>query len=53
MGWKSSDVVKFDLEPLVQGQTRTAKFKVLITHLLMIPEVCNVKHIGNHRLGIF
>ena len=27
MGWESSDVVKFKLEPLHQGQTRTAKFK--------------------------
>ena len=27
MGWESSDVVKFDLEPLLQGHTSTAKFK--------------------------
>ena len=27
MGWESSDVVRFDLEPLLQGQTRTAKLK--------------------------
>ena len=27
MGWESSDVVIFDLEPLLQGQTRTAKLK--------------------------
>ena len=25
MGWESSDVVRFDLEPLLQGQTRTLK----------------------------
>ena len=27
MGWESSDVVRFDLEPLLQGQTMTAKLK--------------------------
>ena len=27
MGWESSDVVRVDLEPLFQGQTRTAKLK--------------------------
>ena len=27
MGWKSSDVVKFDLEPLFKGQTWIAKLK--------------------------
>ena len=27
MGYKSSDMVRFELEPLLQGQTRTAKFK--------------------------
>ena len=27
MGWESSDVVRFDLEPRLQGQTRTAKLK--------------------------
>ena len=43
MGWESSDVVRFDLEPLLQGQTRTANLKVLITRLLLILEVCNVK----------
>ena len=25
MGWESTDVVRFDLFPLLQGQTRTAK----------------------------
>ena len=43
MGWESFDVVRFDLGPLLQGQTRTAKLKVLITHLLLILEVCNEK----------
>ena len=27
MGWESSDVVRFDLEPLLQGQMRRAKRK--------------------------
>ena len=27
MGWASSSVVKFDLGPLLQGQTRIAKLK--------------------------
>ena len=27
MGWESSGVVKFDLGPLLQGQTRIAKVK--------------------------
>ena len=27
MGWGSSDVVRFDFGPLLQGQMRTAKLK--------------------------
>ena len=27
MGWESSDVVRFDLGPLLQGQTRIPKLK--------------------------
>ena len=27
MGWESVDVVRFDLGPLLQGQTRIAKLK--------------------------
>ena len=27
MGWESSDAVKFDLGPFLQGQTRVAKLK--------------------------
>ena len=27
MGWESFDVARFDLEPLLQGQTRAAKPK--------------------------
>ena len=44
MGWESSDVVRFDLGPLLQGQTRIAKFKVPITRsLLVLLEVYSVK----------
>ena len=43
MGWESFDVVSFDLGPLLQCQMRKAKVKVLITRLLLVQEVCNVK----------
>ena len=43
MGWESVDVVRFDLRPLLQGQTRKAKLKVLITRLLLVLEVWNGK----------
>ena len=39
MGWESSGVVGFDLGPLIQGQTRTANLKVLITRLLLVLDV--------------
>ena len=54
MGWESSGVVRFDLGPLLQGQTRIAKLKMLITRLLLVLEVGMVNQpIGNHGLGIF
>ena len=37
MGWKSSDVVGFDLGPLVQGQMRIAKLKSAYNSLIMDP----------------
>ena len=40
MGWESSGVVGFDLGPLLQGQTRIAILKLLITGLLSVLEVC-------------
>ena len=43
MGWESFGVVRFDLRPLVQGQTRIAKLKVLITRLLLVLEVWDGK----------
>ena len=37
MGWESSDVVRCDLGPLLQGQTRTAKFKSAYNLLIIGP----------------
>ena len=36
MGWESSDVVRFDLEPRLQGQKSTAKLKSAYNSLLYI-----------------
>ena len=43
MGWEFSGVVEFDLGPLLQGQMRIAKLKVLITHLLLVIEIWDDK----------
>ena len=37
MGWKSSDVVRFDLGPLLQVQTRIAKGKSAYNSLIIGP----------------
>ena len=37
MGWESFDVVRFDLEPLLQHQTRTAKPKSAYNSLIIDP----------------
>ena len=37
MGWESSGVVGFDLGPLIQGQTRTAKLKNAYNSLIIGP----------------
>ena len=42
MGWES-DVVQFDLGPLLQGQMGIAKLKVLITGVLLVLEVWDGK----------
>ena len=47
MGWESFGVVRFDLGPLLQGQTRIANLKVLITRLLLVLEVWDGKQ--THR----
>ena len=43
MGWESSGVDGFDLGSLLQGETRIANFKVLITRLYLVIEVVHVK----------
>ena len=37
MGWESSGMVRFDLGPLLQGQTRTAKVKSAYNSLIVGP----------------
>ena len=37
MGWESSDVVRFDLEPLLQGQMRADKLKNAYNSLINDP----------------
>ena len=37
MGWESFDVVRFDLGPLLQGQTRIAKPKSAYNSLIIGP----------------
>ena len=37
MSWESLDVVTFDLGPLLQGQTRTAKLKSADNLLIIAP----------------
>ena len=48
MGRESFDVVRFDLGPLLQGQTRISKLKSAYSSLIFGPrgplvEVCNVR----------
>ena len=43
MGYESSDVVRFNLEPLLQGQTRIAKLKSAYNSLIIGPRGCIVK----------
>ena len=37
MGWKSCDVVRFDLGPLLEGQTRIPKLKSGYNSLIVGP----------------
>ena len=37
MGWESFDVVRFDLRPLLQGQTRIAKVNSAYSLLIIGP----------------
>ena len=43
MGWESFGVVRFDLGPLLQGQTRIAKLKSAYTRLLLVVQVWDGK----------
>ena len=53
MGWESSDVVRFDLEPLLQGKTRTAKLKRAYNSFIIDPRglqykpTCRILWAGN------
>ena len=42
-GWESSDVFRFYLGTLLEGQVRTGKLKSAFTYLLLVLQVCNVK----------
>ena len=37
MGWESSDVVRFDLWPLLQGQMRSAELNIVYNWLITGP----------------
>ena len=55
MGCQSSDVIRFDLGPLLQGQTRIGKLKSANNSLIIGPRVlqCQNQLIENHGLRIF
>ena len=43
MDWESSDVIRFDLGPLLKGLTSKVKLKSANNLLLLVLEVCTVK----------
>ena len=43
MGWESFDVIKFDLGPILQGETRIAKLKSPYNSLIIGLEVWDGK----------
>ena len=43
MGWESSYVVIFAFGPSFKVKRGQSNFKVLITHLILVLEICNVK----------
>ena len=49
MDWESSDVIKFDLGLLLQGQTRIVKLKSAYILLIIGPN----QHIENERVAKF
>ena len=54
MDWESFDVVRFDHEPLLQGQIRMAKVKSAYNLLIIGPTClqCETQVIGNHGLDL-
>ena len=55
MGWESFYVVRFNIGPLLQGQTRIAKLKSAYILLIICPRglQCETNLPGNRGLGIF
>ena len=55
MGWESFDVVRFDLGPLLEGQTRIAKLKSAYNSFIIGRTGLGWVNqlIGNDGLGIF
>ena len=43
MGWETSDVVRFDFGPLLQGQTKIAKLQNPYSPFIIVPRVLDVK----------
>ena len=43
MGSESFDVIRFDLGPLLPGQTRIPKLKSAITRLLLVVQIWDAK----------
>ena len=57
MGWESSYLLRFDIWPLLQGQTSGAKLKGAYNSLIIGAKGLGLKPIlnlliGNHGLGI-
>ena len=52
MGWETSDVVRFDLGPLLQGQMRISKLKSADNWLIIGPTSLGMvnQHIRTHGL---
>ena len=54
MGWESSDVVRFDLGPLLQGQTKMPKLKSAYNLLIIGPRgLQSQTNLENHGRRIF
>ena len=51
MGWESCDVLRFDSEPLLQGQKRVAKHKRAYNSLIIGPRVLGCKTNLQQNMG--